>query len=84
MPKMKYRWIHECPKPDMIVGERSFTTGHWIFKKTHTVTLYETRRVEWTCDCGAQWDWSSSLSGERGYWMCNYRPNVWKDYYEAK
>lgn len=78
MPNMKYKYIHECRKPDMIVGQKKWTTGHWFWKKHHERNIYDKRQVVWDCFCGAKWSWLGSFDGSRGFWMCDYRPDVWK------
>lgn len=82
---MRYRWIHECEKPNMELDKRprQYTTGWGWFKSVHTTSdrIFETKTVRWNCPvCQSQWEYHNSNEYLHGTWYCLQRPEVWKDY----
>lgn len=84
MSKLKVQVLHECQMPPvpMVIKKETITRKGW-FGRTWTETVekkvpeYDT--MKFTCDCKAVWSFMSGHTDHGGFWMCDSRPQVWKE-----
>lgn len=79
---MKYKWIHNCQKPDVPMKEQTYTiTERRLFRRREVIkteSVHAHNHLKWVCDvCGSEWRWWGSEHW--GRWSCDYRPEIWKD-----
>lgn len=64
---------HDCVKPEIAYTERTVETGHWLWKRQHTIKNYTSESFTFTCECGSIWKYHSGYDGALGFWFCQHR-----------
>lgn len=80
---LEFKQNHNCTPPKMSreISE-PYTKGFWLFKREayRPATIWDTRDARWDCPvCKARWRYMPSSDGhDYGWWLCQYRPEVWE------